>query len=178
MIKVEVIGNIGADAEVKESNGSKFISFRVADTQRYTGQDGTEHSETTWIDCTINNAEAKVLPYLKQGVKVFVRGNLRARVYSSKKDRCMKAGLTVMAQEVELCGGSADLVPRQLVIPESGQLVDTNKLFWVNLTEEQAKLNKSAQLVDTRGKLYERDTNGFVTPVQEQGASEMEQEQQ
>ena len=30
MLKAQVIGNLGADAEVKSSNGKQFVSFRVA----------------------------------------------------------------------------------------------------------------------------------------------------
>ena len=92
MLKVELIGNLGADVEVKESNGSQFATFRVADTSRYKTQSGEDKEVTYWIDCSYNNVESKVLPYLKAGVKVFVRGNASLRVYSSKKDRCMKAG--------------------------------------------------------------------------------------
>ena len=32
MLKVEIIGNLGADAEIKEANGSKFVTMRVAHT--------------------------------------------------------------------------------------------------------------------------------------------------
>ena len=103
MLKVELIGNLGADVEVKESNGSKFATFRIADTSLYKTQSGEDKEVTNWIDCSYNNVESKVLPYLKAGVKVFVRGNASLRVYSSKKDRCMKAGLQVSVQEIELC---------------------------------------------------------------------------
>ena len=95
MFKVEVIGNLGADAEIKEANGARFVSFRIADTQKFKDQAGNEQTETNWIDCTMSNVESKVIQYLKAGVKVFVRGNASLRVYSSQKDRCMKAGLKV-----------------------------------------------------------------------------------
>jgi single-stranded DNA-binding protein len=34
MLKVELIGNIGADAEVKDYQGNKFVTFRVAHSSR------------------------------------------------------------------------------------------------------------------------------------------------
>lgn len=73
MFKVEVIGNLGADAEVKDGNGGKFIAFRVANTDKWTTESGEKHESTTWIDVTMSNVDSKVLPYLKAGVKVFVR---------------------------------------------------------------------------------------------------------
>ena len=42
MFKVEMIGNLGADCEVKDSNGSKFVTFRLAHTEKYKQQDGRE----------------------------------------------------------------------------------------------------------------------------------------
>ena len=62
MLKVEIIGNLGADAEIKESNGSKFVVMRVAHTSKYTDQNGQPHESTTWVDVTLNNAESKVIP--------------------------------------------------------------------------------------------------------------------
>ena len=35
MLTAEIIGNIGNDAEIKEFNGKKYISFSVAHTDRY-----------------------------------------------------------------------------------------------------------------------------------------------
>lgn len=32
MFKVEAIGNLGADAVIKDANGSKFVAFRVANS--------------------------------------------------------------------------------------------------------------------------------------------------
>lgn len=179
MLKVELIGNLGADVEIKESNGSKFATFRVADSQKIKGQDGEERSVTNWIDCTFNNVESKVLDYLKAGVKVFVRGTASLRVYSSKKDRCMKAGLQVMANEIELCGGNSDAVPRQVVDPESGALYDTQKFYWCNAPTKGMKKENTKPLTDVRGGQYLMDYRGFVAPVIEDGgesASEGENE--
>ena len=91
MLKVEVIGNLGADAEVKDYQGNKFVTFRVAHSSKFKNADGQQTESTTWVDVTMNDTESKVIPFLKAGVKVFVRGNASLRVYSSPKDRMMKA---------------------------------------------------------------------------------------
>ena len=115
MFKSILIGNLGADAQVKESNGSKFVTFRVAHTESYNDQAGQKHESTTWIDCIMSNAESKVVPYLKKGTKVYVSGNCSLRVFSSAKYRQMMAGAQINVQNVELLGGSSDDVPRQLI---------------------------------------------------------------
>ena len=174
MLKVELIGNLGADVEVKESNGSKFATFRIADTSRYKTQSGEDKEVTNWIDCSYNNVESKVLPYLKAGVKVFVRGNASLRVYSSKKDRCMKAGLQVSVQEIELCGGNNDTVPRQIIDPGNGAIFDTAKYYWCNAPTKGMKKDDLKLMVDARGNQYAMNNQGFVAPVPEQTEEETE----
>lgn len=165
MFKVEIIGNLGADCEIKESNGSKFVTMRIAHTTSYVKEDGTKQETTIWVDVTLNNAESKVIPYLKQGVRVFVRGNGSLRVYSSKKDRCMKAGLTVSASEIELVGGQSEDVPRQLILPDNGQLVDVTKYYAANVDTSEWKKDDVGYLVDTKGRQYTLAKGGWVKPI-------------
>lgn len=164
MLKVELIGNLGADAQIKESNGSKFVTMRVAHTDRWTDQQGNVKESTIWVDVTMNDTESKVIPYLKQGVKIFVRGNASLRVYSSPKDRMMKAGLQIAAWEIELCGGSNEAVPRQLVDPETGALIDTKKYYWCTAKTTGMKAADVRELVDARGNVYVMNNKGFVAP--------------
>lgn len=172
MIKVEVIGNLGADCEVKESNGNKFGACRVAHTEKYTDAQGNVHESTVWVDIVIPDAENKVIPYLKAGVKVFVRGNASLRVYSSQKDRCMKAGLTVNAREIELCGGSSDAVPRQVIDPTDGQLYDVSKYYWIGKNTKGMKKSEFVMMTDARGGRYSMDGLGFVRPFEDESESE------
>lgn len=165
MIKVEIIGNLGADCEVKQSNGNKFGACRVAHTEKYTDAQGNVHESTMWVDVVIPDAENKVIPYLKAGVKVFVRGNASLRVYSSQKDRCMKAGLTINAREIELCGGSSDAVPRQVIDPSNGQLFDVTKCYWIGKETKGMKKADLVDITDAKGGQYKMDSYGFVHPV-------------
>lgn len=178
MFKVEIIGNLGADCEVKVDQGYKFATFRVAHTERWTDQDNKEQVSTTWIDCTMNNVESKVIPFLKQGVKVFVRGFGSLRLYSSKKDRCMKAGLTIKVLEIELCGGTSDEVPRQLIEPSSGALVDVTKHYWANIDTKQLKKDDVFELIDKQGNRYQGNKAGFVVPLPEEPDEEQNDQQQ
>lgn len=174
MFKVEFIGNLGADAEIKESNGSKFVTMRIALTDKWTTESGEKRESTTWADVTMSNTESKVIPYLKSGVKIFVRGNGSLRLYSSPKEKKMKAGIQCAATEIELCGGVAEAVPRQLVEPETGNLVDTTKYYWCNAETKGMKANDTKLLIDTRGNQYLMDKRGFVAPIPAQDDSQPE----
>lgn len=106
MIRIEMIGNLGADAEVKDYNGKKFISFRIAHTDKWIDRaTSQEHTSTVWASCTINGDGGNLLPYLKKGVKVFVRGSMSMNIYSSPKSHQMECGLNIAVWEIELCGG-------------------------------------------------------------------------
>lgn len=164
MLKVEIIGNLGADAEVKESNGSKFVTMRIAHSESWKDEQGNKQERTTWVDAIINDAETKVLPFLRQGQKVFVRGNANLRVYSSPKDKRMKAGLTINVWEIELLGGVSDAVPKQIVDPTDGRLYDVKKYFWIERDSKTMKKDEVYTMVDAKGSTYLMDKLGFVTP--------------
>lgn len=167
-----VIGNLGSDAEVVSSNGSQFVTLSIADSRKFKQEDGTEKTVTTWIDAIISNANHPVLPFLKQGVKVCVYGNVSLRVYSSKKDRMMKAGATIHVISIELCGGSSDDVPRQLIDPQTGLVHDVSKHYWVGRDNSKMKKDELYELIDMRGRHYSMNKAGFVIPVQPADVSE------
>lgn len=168
MLRCELIGNLGADCEVKESNGSKFVTMRVAHSEKFKQADGREVETTTWIDVTWGKTDSALLNYLKAGVKIFVRGYLSTRVYSSKKDRQMKAGVSISATEIELCGGSSELVPRQLIDPETNEIFDVTKWYWVNTDTKGMKKDDLRLLIDKAGNEYGMNKAGFVLPKPEE----------
>ena len=177
MFKAEAIGNIGADAKIMEGNGSKFVTFRIAHTSKWDSGDGHQKEQTTWIDVVINNVESKVIPYLKAGVKVYVRGNASLRVYSSPKERQMKAGIQINAIDVELCGGTSDAVPRQIINPATGAISEVRKFYWVDPKELAVKKGQVVEVIDSRQNNYRVDDKGFVVPMQAQEPSNADQSQ-
>ena len=111
MLKIEVIGNLGATAEVKSNNGEKFVTFRVASTNKYTNkQTGEITEETTWISCIWRGEHSRVTPLLTQGTKVFVRGDATLKIYIGH-DGMKHAGLNLRVQELELCGSKPQADP-------------------------------------------------------------------
>lgn len=170
MLKVTFIGQLGADAEKKSADNGKFTTFRAAHNEVYKDDAGGEHSTTIWVDCTMNDHPA-VADYLKAGTSVYIEGYPSLRVYSSPKDRCMKAGMTIRVQKIELLGGRVDSVPRHL-IDSNGVLHDVNKFY--NVADA-----KKCQLMDKRGNVFDVDKNGWVTPVapsDNQGTSDQSKE--
>lgn len=105
MLRMEIIGNLGADALVQSHNGNKFVSFRVAHTDQWTDQKtGEIHSTTQWVSCAMNGDGGRILAWLKKGTKVYVRGIPNFVIYSSPKTHMMECGINLSIRDIELCG--------------------------------------------------------------------------
>lgn len=160
MLQCTIIGNIGADATVKEAEGREFVAFRVAHNETFTQADGTKKETSMWVDCTMScsNGRPAVLPYLRKGTTVCVTGNVSLRVYSSERDRCMKAGMKIQVQKLELIGGQADSVPRRVYDGDGAEHL-VLKLFLTDV--------KDTTVYDRSGRAYSVDKKGWVLPLDE-----------
>ena len=107
MLQIEVIGNLGKDAEVKEFSGKKYVCFSVAHTENVRAQKPGEPptQRTTWLSIYWYGEGGAVLPYLKRGAKVFVRGTMRNNIYTDRTGQT-RVDINVNAREVYLCGGT------------------------------------------------------------------------
>lgn len=101
MLKSEFIGHLGADVEIKSANGQEFAAFRAAHSDTWKDGQGVAHETTIWVDVTLPSSHA-VIPYLKKGTMVFVRGNAALRCYSSAVQHQWVAGLTIRCSEIQL----------------------------------------------------------------------------
>ena len=177
MLQLNLIGNLGADAEVKDLNGRRAVCFNVAHTDRWTDENDQKHESTTWVSCIWNGEGGNLLPYLKRGTTVFLSGPISTRVYSSPKERRMVAGLNLRVDHIELVGGKVDDVPSEL-INDDGLIFRTYKAFYVdnNALQTLNVANKTMTILyDRQGKAYSIEKAGWIRPQQTQ---EPEPEQQ
>ena len=108
MLKIEVIGNLGAQAETKSQNGEVFVTMRIAATNKYVNkQTGEIKKDTTWVSCIWRGDHSRVTPFLTSGAKVFVRGDAVLKMYVGH-DGQKHAGLNVRVQDLELCGSKIE----------------------------------------------------------------------
>ncbi|MBQ8426154.1 MAG: single-stranded DNA-binding protein [Clostridia bacterium] len=101
MLQIEIIGNLGQDAEIKEFNGQRFISFSVAHTESYTDAHGERQKRTVWVSC-LKYGESGVINYLKKGTSVFVRGDLSVKMFSA--NGTLQAGINCRVMDLQLLG--------------------------------------------------------------------------
>lgn len=105
MLVIEFCGYVGNDAEIKEFNGQKFISFNVATSERYKDAQGNTVSRTTWISC-LKPGESTVVQYLKKGTQVFVRGDFSAKTFTGANG--IQVGINCRVKELQLLGAKQD----------------------------------------------------------------------
>lgn len=162
MLQITAIGHVGSDAEKKDQNGKKFTTFRIAHNDTWTDDAGNAHSNTMWIDCILND-HPKVAEFIKAGTQVAVTGSISLRIYSSQKDRCMKAGLTIKVRNIELLGGSTDAVPSRLY-DKDGVQYDVKKYYNAKVAD--------TQLMSQRGQQFKTDADGWVIAIKEETTDE------
>lgn len=107
MLQIEVIGNLGNDAEIKEFSGKRYVSFSVAHSERKKCADGVVHETTTWVSVLWYGDGGGLGQFMKKGCKVFVRGRLVPKTYLDRNSQ-PQVGLNVYASEVNLCGTKSE----------------------------------------------------------------------
>jgi single-strand DNA-binding protein len=83
--KVMVIGNLGADPEMRyTADGNALTSFRVASSRNFSGPDGERREETEWFSVvTWRKLAEQCSQFLQKGRKVYVEGRLRTRSWDT-----------------------------------------------------------------------------------------------
>lgn len=97
MITVNIIGNLGKDAETKTIGERQYIAFRMASKAKR--KDG---DKTTWVS-VMYRFNDKLLPYLKKGQQVYVQGDMDVNTYTNKEG-VQQVDISVFAGQLVLLG--------------------------------------------------------------------------
>jgi single-strand DNA-binding protein len=91
--KVTLIGNLGADPEVRSTNGgNRVATFSLATSRSWSSPSGEKQEKTEWHRCVVWNSKASTLAdiverYLKKGDKVYVEGRIEYRQWQDKENQ-------------------------------------------------------------------------------------------
>ena len=84
--KVMLIGNLGADPEIRNTpGGAQVANFRVACTENWTDQAGQKQERTEWVTIVAWRKQAEIAQrFLRKGSRVYVEGKLQTRSWEDK----------------------------------------------------------------------------------------------
>lgn len=83
--KVSLMGNVGKDSELKQTNVSQVVSFSIAIDESYKNKKGEKVEKTEWVNVSAWNKQAEILAkYVKQGDLIYVEGKLQTRKHEDK----------------------------------------------------------------------------------------------
>ena len=103
--KVILIGNLGADPEVRYSqSGTAVANFRIATTETWKKKDGSKEEQTEWHKIVAFARLGEICgEYLSKGSKVFIEGRLQTRKWEDK-DGNTRYTTEIVAREMKMLG--------------------------------------------------------------------------
>lgn len=107
-LKMEVIGYLGQNAKIGNTNGKTVMNFSVAHTVKFKNEKGEEQERTTWVNCQYWNDKAeKLVEWMKQGSMVAAEGIPSTRTYSNATGQ-VAASLDLNVKDLRILSSKKD----------------------------------------------------------------------
>lgn len=105
--KITLVGNLGADPEIRTANsGTQIANLRIATTERVKKGDTWEEA-TEWHRVVVFGKTAENCGrFLTKGRQVYIEGRIQTRKYQDK-DGNDRYATEVVAREVKFLGGGS-----------------------------------------------------------------------
>jgi single-strand DNA-binding protein len=111
--KAILIGNLGADPEVRStSNGGRVATLSLATSRRWKNQAGEQQEKTEWHRVVLWNNKGSSLAdlaerYCKKGDKIYIEGSIEYRSWQDREGQT-RYTTEITAREVILLSGKSD----------------------------------------------------------------------
>lgn len=124
--KVILIGNVGAEPEVKTlESGIAVANLRLATTESYKNKNGERVDQTEWHSIVLWKGLAEIVEkYVHKGMRLYIEGRLRSR--SWEDDKGVKHYTTeIYATTMQMLSypkDNQDEVPNIVSVPETDDM--------------------------------------------------------
>jgi single-strand DNA-binding protein len=116
--KVQLIGNLGADPEVRSTNnGSRVATLSVATSRQWNSAGGEKQEKTEWHRVICWNGKGPGMgladvaeKYLKKGDKVYVEGRIEYRTWEDREKQTRYV-TEIIARELIMLGSRGGPAP-------------------------------------------------------------------
>lgn len=104
--KVQLLGNLGADPELRMTSGNAVLKMRVATSETFLNRDRVRTERTEWHSVVLWGKRAEALAkFLCKGSKLYVEGTLRTSSYDDKEG-IKRFRTEIVAFNIVLLGGT------------------------------------------------------------------------
>ena len=104
-----LVGNLGADPEVKYLEGDKAVArLRLATTESYKDRSGNRIDQTEWHDLEMWDGQAKIAEqYLKKGSQIYVEGKIKTDTWQDEQGQ-NRYRTKIRVQSFTMLGGKPE----------------------------------------------------------------------
>ena len=106
--QVQLIGNVGADPEIRylsEGMANKVAQFSLATKEGYRDKSGEWHDQTEWHKIVAFGGFADTSEkFIRKGSQLFIEGRLRTRSYTDRLGN-PKSVTEIVVNNIQLLGG-------------------------------------------------------------------------
>jgi single-strand DNA-binding protein len=103
--KVILIGNLGADPELRYTNtGTAVANFRIATNEQWTDKNGEKQERVEWHNIVVWSKLGEICGrYLKKGSPVFIEGRLQTRTWEDQSGN-KRYTTEIVCQNMQMLG--------------------------------------------------------------------------
>lgn len=104
--KVQLIGNLGADPEIRSTtSGTRVATLSIATSRRWNDRQGQQQEKTEWHRVVCWDKLAEICErFLKRGDRIYVEGSIEYRQWDGQ-DGQKKYTTEIRARELIMLGG-------------------------------------------------------------------------
>ncbi len=104
--KVQLIGNLGADPEIRSTtSGTQVATLSIATSRRWNDRQGQQQEKTEWHRVVCWDKLAEICErFLKRGDRIYVEGSIEYRQWDGQ-DGQKKYTTEIRARELIMLGG-------------------------------------------------------------------------
>lgn len=112
--KVMIIGNLGADPDCRQANGTTFANVSIATDESYKDKNtGQIVPKTEWHRVVFAGRQAEIVQqYLKKGSKVYIEGKLETRKWQNQSGED-KYSTEIKAFQMQMLDSKGEQTPVQ-----------------------------------------------------------------
>jgi single-strand DNA-binding protein len=107
--KAILVGNLGADPEVRQTQGGQTVAtFRLATSERWKDRQGQQQDRTEWHNVVVWGRLAEVVrDYLTKGSSVYIEGRIQTRQWEDQSGQ-KRYTTEIVANEMVMLGGRGE----------------------------------------------------------------------